>query len=98
MSIDGSVDATAAQRGCGGTQDGSVMQSSREWGQRLAAAGLDRALAARPAKYGGTTDRAGRGHVHGVRRPRGDRAPGANQPETMTRTNFKAFNTTKRLP
>ena len=66
-------------------------------GQRLAAAGLSQAQAARPAKRGGTVDRTGRGHVHGVRRPRCDRAPGANQPETVTRMNFKAFNTTKRL-
>ena len=83
----------AVQRGRGG----SARQGSRAWGQRLAAAGLGQAQAARPAKRGGTVDRAGHGHVRGVRRPRGDRAPGANQPETETRTNFKAFNTTKRL-
>ena len=88
---------TAAQRDRGGTQDGSVKQNSRARDQRLAAAGLGQAHVAQPAKHGGTADRAGCGHVRDMRRPRGDRAPGANQPEIVTRTDFKAFNTTKRL-
>ena len=41
--------------------------------------------------------RAGRGHVRGAGWPRGDRAHGANHPETMTCMNFKAPKTTKRL-
>ena len=36
-------------------------------------------------------------HVRGVGRPQGDRAPGANQPETSTCTNFKAPVKTKRF-
>ena len=52
---------------------------------------------ARLAKCGGMADHVGRDHVRIVGRPRGDRAPGANQLETLTRMNFKAFNTTKQL-
>ena len=42
-------------------------------------------------------DRARHVHVRGVGRPQGDRAPGANQPETSTCTNFKALIKTKPL-
>jgi len=75
MRSDDSVDTTIAQRGRGGTQDGSARQSSR-------AAGLGQAQAAQPAERGGTGDRTGRNYVRGVGRPRSDRAPGANQPKT----------------
>ena len=91
------MDAMAAQRSRGDTQDSSVRQSSRARGQRLAVAGLGQAQAARPTKRSGTVDRVGHGHVRGMRRPRGGRTLGANQPETVTRTNFKAFNMTKQL-
>ena len=36
-------------------------------------------------------------HVHGMGRPRSDRTLGTNQPEAVTRMNFKALNMTKRL-
>ena len=85
------------QCGRGSTHGGNEMPSSRAPGQWLAAAGLGQAQVARPAKRGGTADRAGRGHMRGVRRGCGDRTLGVNQPETLTRMNIKAFNTTKRL-
>ena len=43
------------------------------------------------------SDHARRNHMRSVRRLRGDRAPGANQPETSTSMNFKALITTKPL-
>ena len=55
-------------------------------------AGLGQAQMARPAMRGGMVDRMGRGHVCGVGRSHGACAPDANQPETVTRMNFKAFN------
>ena len=87
-SSDDSADTMAAQHGHSGTQDGSMRQSSRAWGQRLAAVGLGQAQAARPAKRGGTADHAGHGHVHIMGRPRGDRAPCANQHETSNAHKF----------
>jgi len=43
------------------------------------------------------SDRVGRAHVHGAGWSRGDHAHGANHPETVMCTNFKAPKTTKQL-
>ena len=89
---DGSDSAAAA----------APMAAARGWAAGRGASGSLRLASARPRRPDRPSvvaqgDRARHDHVHSVGRPRGDSAPGANQPETSTRTNFKALITTKPL-
>ena len=86
--------AMAAQRGHGGTNGGSARQGSRARGQWLAVASLGQAQAglANPAWRHGVTSRDA-----AMCAARGGRAHGANHPEIVTCTNFKAPVKTKRM-